>query len=279
MGTPLAPGSIGIQHDGTFGRPGHADPFADRALTARCGLLPDHLAAVLEHQAIIHLTGYEAARANTSDHWSIRNVSKADALRPNRDRGLPRGRPAWHGELHSVCDEAAALPLAGKDVDLADKIGNEPRPRALVDLARRADLLDPASVHHRDAIRDRHRFFLVMRHEDRGNAELFLQLLQFELHALTELTVERSEGLVAKQDARSNDDCTRQRDALLLASRELGRTAVLVAFERDLTQCVTDTRFDLALVEPPHAQPERHVLGHRAMREQCIRLEDRKSVV
>ena len=120
------------------------------------------------------------------------------------------------------------------------KSDDEARARAIVDVARRTDLVDPAGVHHGDAVGHRHRLFLVVRHEDQRDAELLLQLLELELHALAQLAVERGERLVAQQHARPDHDRARQRDALLLAAGELRRTAILVALERDLAQRLAD---------------------------------------
>ena len=94
-------------------------------------------------------------------------------------------------------DERAALPFAGENIDLADEVGNEARARTVINLAWRADLLDPPRVHHGDPIRDRHRLFLVVRDEDCCHAKLFLELLQLDLHALPQLAVERGKRLVA----------------------------------------------------------------------------------
>src|SRR5690606_41826467 len=55
------------------------------------------------------------------------------------------------------------------------------------------------------------------------DAQILLQLLQFELHLLAQLLVERAERLVAQQYARRDHDRAGQRDALLLTARELRR--------------------------------------------------------
>ena len=56
-------------------------------------------------------------------------------------------------------------------VDLAQEVGDERRRRALVDVLRRADLLDRAVVHHDDAVRHRQRLLLVVRDHDRRDLE------------------------------------------------------------------------------------------------------------
>ena len=73
----------------------------------------------------------------------------------------------------------------------------------LVDLGRRADLLDPAVVEHGQAVAHGQRLLLVVRHVDEGDADLLLDPLELDLHLLAELEVERAERLVEQQHARA----------------------------------------------------------------------------
>ena len=118
---------------------------------------------------------------------------------------------------------ARRRPAAAKEVRLPDEIGDEPVDRVRVDLLRRAELLDAPLAHHGDAIGEHQRFFLVVRDEDRRQAEPSLQPLHFELHLLAQFAVERAERLVEQQQSRVEDDRARERDALLLAARKLAR--------------------------------------------------------
>ena len=115
----------------------------------------------------------------------------------------------------------------------------------VVDLARRADLLDAALVHHRDAVAHRERLFLVVRHEDERDADLALDALQLELHRLAQLQVERAERLVEQQRARVVDERAGQRDALLLAAGELARLAVREVGEPHDLEQLADAPLDL----------------------------------
>ena len=112
-------------------------------------------------------------------------------------------------------------------VQRADEIGDERGARMVVDLARGAELLDLAAVHHGDPVAHRERLLLVVRHVDERRAELVLDPLQLELHLLAELHVERAERLVEQERRRTVDERARERDALLLAARELLRPAAL----------------------------------------------------
>ena len=115
--------------------------------------------------------------------------------------------------------------LGGEQVRDAEEVGDEHRPRLLVDLARRARLLDGALAHHRDAVAHRERFLLVVRDEHEGDPELGLQRLQLDLEVLAQPGVERAERLVEQQHARPEHERPRERDALLLAAGELRRLA------------------------------------------------------
>src|SRR5439155_2329442 len=105
--------------------------------------------------------------------------------------------------------------------------------RPLVQLIRASQLLDPALAHDGDGVGHRHGLFLVMRDVDEGDPDVVLDRLQFELHLLAELQVERSERLVEEQDAGTVYERARERHALLLATGELARLAVLEALEPD----------------------------------------------
>ena len=68
----------------------------------------------------------------------------------------------------------------------------------LVDLAWAPDLFDAAAVHHGDPIRHGERLFLVVRHVHERCPELELDPFQLQLHLLSQLHVERPQGLVEK---------------------------------------------------------------------------------
>ena len=88
--------------------------------------------------------------------------------------------------------------------------------RALVQVARCAELLDAARVEDRDAVRESQRLFLIVRHEDECDAELTLDLLELDLHLLAQLEVEGAERLVEQQHLGLHDGRPGERDALTL---------------------------------------------------------------
>src|SRR5690349_2144618 len=81
--------------------------------------------------------------------------------------------------------------LAGEEIHLTDEIRHLAAIRRLIQDAWRGDLQDAAGRHYRDTIRHRQRFFLVMRHEDEGDADALLQGTQFQLHGFTQAAVAR----------------------------------------------------------------------------------------
>ena len=129
-----------------------------------------------------------------------------------------------HAEMPGL--GAAPEDRAVQKIRRSDEVGDELGARPLVDFARRADLLDMALVHHRDRVRERERLALVVGHVDRGDPELALQAFQLEAHQLAQLRVEVGERLIEEQQLRLHDERPREREALLLAARELGRLAV-----------------------------------------------------
>ena len=73
------------------------------------------------------------------------------------------------------------------------------RRRPVVDLLRRAELLDDAVVHHDDLVAHLHRLELVVGDVDRGRAHAVVQRAQLLGHVLAELGVERAERLVHQE--------------------------------------------------------------------------------
>ena len=123
--------------------------------------------------------------------------------------------------------------LRRQHVGGADEIGNEARPRPLIDIGRRPDLDDLAVVEDGHAVGHRQCLALIVRDEDEGDAELLLQRLQLFLHLLPELEVERAERLVEQQDLRPVHQRAGERNALALAAGELRRAALLIAGKLD----------------------------------------------
>ena len=129
-----------------------------------------------------------------------------------------------------------AIDAAVQHVDVAHEARDERRGGAAIDLARRADLLHLAAVHHHDRVRQHRRFFLVVGDEHEGGGELALDRFQLDLELAAELQVERAQRLVEQQDGGLQRQRPRQRHALLLAAGELADAAPLEARQADEAQ-------------------------------------------
>ena len=127
--------------------------------------------------------------------------------------------------------------------------------------------------------RQRQRLALVVGHVDGGEAELALQPLELEAHALAQLGVEIGQRLVEQQELRLHHERARQRQALLLAAGELGRLALGQMVERDRGEHAHHLVADLAAWRSPaHLQREGDVLEHVHVRPDRVGLEHHAEV-
>jgi hypothetical protein len=147
-----------------------------------------------------------------------------------------------------------------------------------LNLARSAGLLDHGIRHDDDLIRHRQRLGLAVRDHDEGDAELALDLLELDHHGLAQIVVERAQRLVEQQHRRLADQRAGQRDALLLAARQVVRPAPGERVEADLLQHLHHAAVARVLRHPLHLEAELDVLRHRAVREQREALEHHRGV-
>ena len=160
----------------------------------------------------------------------------------------------------------------------ADEPGHEQVGRLGEDPVRGVDLLDEAVAHHRDAIRHRQRFELIVGHDHRGLAEPGQQLLDLPAHDLALLHVQPAQRLVEQEAVRVADDRAPHRRPLLLPFRELAGGA---AEHRPQIQERGDPPHplvDLRLRDPLRMQGIGEVLGHRERRVEGVELEHHRDV-
>ena len=148
------------------------------------------------------------------------------------------------------------------------KIGDKARAGASVNFLRRTVLLDPPHVHDGDVVAEHQRLFLIMRHKERGDLHLPRELMQFDLHGLPELAIERAERLIQDQNARLNRQRPCKGDTLLLTARHLRRIPIRHLIQPHHLEHPFDALVDGRCRNPSHFQPERDVLGHRHVRKQ-----------
>ena len=96
----------------------------------------------------------------------------------------------------------------------------------LVDLVRRADLLDLALVHQHHLVGHLQRLLLVVRDEDAGDVQLVVQAPQPAAQLLAHLGVERPNGSSSSSTLRLHASARASATALPLAAGELVRVAV-----------------------------------------------------
>ena len=102
----------------------------------------------------------------------------------------------------------------------AEEAGDEPVRRPLVDLDRRADLLDDAVLEHDDLIGERHRFDLIVGDVHRGRVRLAVDARDLAPHVAAQLRVEVRQRLVEQEHLGLAHDRATDRDALALAARQ-----------------------------------------------------------
>ena len=179
-----------------------------------------------------------------------------DRLGPHHQRGRARSVRVSTGRAFRRRGSPRRRRRCREEVRVADEVRDEAGGGLLVDLRRRAELLDPAVAHHGDAIGHRHRLLLVVRDVDERRPDVTVDLGQLDLEPLAELQVERAERLVEQQDRRTLDERPRDRDALLLAAGELRGHAVAERLEADEGERLLDALGRLGIRDPVHLQPE-----------------------
>ena len=132
-----------------------------------------------------------------------------------------------------------------EEVGLTDELGHEARAWSPVDFPRRSGLRDVAGAHHENSVGHRKRLFLVMRDEDKGNAQLALQRLQLDLHLLAQTPVQRGKRFIQKKKLGPSHQCARQGDALALTTGELRGLARSEIGKPHQVKRLLDTRLSL----------------------------------
>ena len=200
-----------------------------------------------------------------------------------------RTETAARRSRHQLVADAAQRHVAERDVigvergaldhvARADEARDEFRARAVIDVLRRAGLLDLAVVHHRDHVGGGHRLRLVVRDVDGGVAILVVQPPHLEAHFLAQVGVEIGQRLVEQQRLWLDDQRARQRDALLLAAREFARIAVGELAQLRGAEDRRDLALDRRAVDFAQFEAVGDVLRHRHVRPQRVALEDHRHV-
>ena len=210
--------------------------------------------------------------------------SSVDQVGPHRDGHLPSDGGDFHSfgyphidgrtvALHQRHGAAARFEHAGKEVVVADELGDEFGAGTLVDFPGGADLLDHRVAHHDHLVRQGHGLLLGVGDQDEGHLQIALDFLQLHHHRLAQAVVQRSQWFVQQQHGRLADQGAGQGHTLLLPAAQLMGTAVGIFGHVHLFDHLGHPARPLGRGHALHFQAELHILGHRAVGEQGEALE------
>jgi hypothetical protein len=227
--------------------------------------------------------GDRARGQEIADHgrhaWLALGGRDADVVRPDIGdrRAVDHALGARHLELGAAHLDPAAPKEAVEPVDVAEELVNERTRRMVVDLLRRAGLLDPPFVHHDDPVGQLERLLLVVGHEHAGQPHAVVQLAKPATQLLAHLGVERAERLVEQEDPGLDGERPGERHPLALAAGQLARIALRQPFQlhevQQVHDLVPDLRLRCALPARLDPQAEGHVLEDGHVPEQGVVLE------
>ncbi len=131
----------------------------------------------------------------------------------------------------------------------------------------------------RDAVGDFQRLFLVVRDEQRGDVDFFVQMAQPAAQFLAHLGVQRAERLVEEQHFRLGGERAGERDALALAAGKLRRKTFRQRLKLDEAQQFFDAGanflFRRTRFPRPHAQTKGNVFKNAHVPEECVMLKSK----
>src|ERR1043165_5553885 len=149
----------------------------------------------------------------------------------------------------------------------------------VINVLRRADLLDFAVIHHHDAVCDLECLLLIMGNKDAGDMNLVMQLPQPPTKLKTNFSIECAEGFIEQQHARFNGKGASQSNSLALASGKLRGIAIRQSFELNQVQKFlnfsTNGLARRAMIARADFQSKGDVLKHRHVAKERIVLKDK----
>src|SRR5207248_5837812 len=164
--------------------------------------------------------------------------------------------------------------LTVKQVRLADELSGVSCGGARVSLAWRRDLFQGPVPQKSDAVGERHRFFLVVRDKKKGDADFPLERLQFALHLLAQIRIERRERFIEQKQLGAIHQRSRKRDALLLPAAQLRRPRRREALHFDHGKSFFHAAADFADGRALDAKPVSDVVARAEMRKQRVILKN-----
>ena len=141
-----------------------------------------------------------------------------------------------------------------KDITLPDKIRHKSILRLIVNILRRANLLNEALVHHHNRIAHGESLLLIVRDKNEGDTGCLLNPFELHLHILAQLEIQRAKRLIEQQHLRIIGKSAGNRHTLLLAAGKAVHTPALKAGQTNHFQHFMDSLANLlfALLMNPH---------------------------
>ena len=159
--------------------------------------------------------------------------------------------------------------VAGPD-ETRNKLGL----RLIVNFARRSHLLDAPAIEHSDTVAHAECLTLIVSDENKRDADIALNRLQFHLHLFAQFEIECSKRFVEQQHLRPIDQRPRQGNALALSTAELARLATPEVGEANILERCDGPLLPIGPADSLHLQAVLHVLLHGHMREQGVVLKN-----
>ena len=155
----------------------------------------------------------------------------------------------------------------------ADEARHKGVGRVVVHLQRRADLLNLARTQHHDLVGQGHRLDLVVGDVDDGGAQLAVQAGDFDAHVHAQFGIQVGQGFVKQKHFGVAHDGPANRHPLALAAGQSLGLAIHQRLQAENLGGGIHLGGHLGFGSPGKTQGEAHVLAHRHMRVQRVRLE------
>ncbi len=175
---------------------------------------------------------------------------------------------------------ALLLELTVDEVHLrcADKACNEDIYGIVIEVLRSINLLNETVLHNNDTGSHGHSLDLVVSNVDEGGSNALVKLGKLSSHRCTELSVEVGERLVKKEYLGVTNDCTTERNTLLLTTgKSLGLSVEKVSDVED-TSSLFYAALDLFLGGLVELKAECHILKYCHMRIKSVVLENHRDL-
>src|SRR6266568_557856 len=219
-----------------------------------------------------------AVRQPPTSFSQVRILADANVLRPkNQLNRLPftKSSRLFFGRQTGGADfDRSAGHDAYQKIGRSQKSGDVFTRRMIVNFVGCSHLFEMALVEHRDVVAHLQSLFLIVRDKDRWNLDLLQKRAYLATQMHPRLRIQRAERLVKEQDLRFVGQRARNRDALLLSSRELpGIFLAMFVQPHQLEQTIYCFSSFLSRA-PANLQTKGNVFLHGHARKKRVRLKD-----